>query len=78
MCNQSRGVFIDAPYRVSVHLAKWFYIIRLKCEKLTDEGSHEMAKADLGIRLVELQKRGSRPTFSIIATTDWFNCFLFE
>jgi hypothetical protein len=32
-----RGPSIDAPYRVSVHLAEGFQRRRLKCEKLKDD-----------------------------------------
>jgi hypothetical protein len=40
-----RGPSIDASYQVSVHLAKGFQRRKLKCEKLTDDGRQEMAKA---------------------------------
>ena len=33
-----RGPFIDASYQVSVHLAEGLQRIRLKYEKLTDDG----------------------------------------
>jgi hypothetical protein len=33
-----RGPSIDASYQVSVHLVEGFQRIRLKCEKLTDDG----------------------------------------
>ena len=38
MCNLYKGLFIDASYQVSVHLAKRFQRRKLKCEKLTDYG----------------------------------------
>jgi hypothetical protein len=47
MSNLYRGPSIDASYQVSVHLAKWFQKIRLKCEKLTDDGCQMMAKAHI-------------------------------
>ena len=47
MCNLYRGSSIDASYQVSVHLDKWFQRRRLKCEKLTDDGCHVMAKAHI-------------------------------
>jgi hypothetical protein len=55
MSNLYRGSPIDASYQVSVHLAKRFQRrrtlknqpIRLKCEKLTDDGRQVMAKAHL-------------------------------
>jgi len=34
MSNLYRGPSIDAPYQVSVHLAKQFQMRRVKCEKL--------------------------------------------
>jgi hypothetical protein len=37
---------IHASYQVSVHLAEGFQR-RLKCEKLTDDGRHVMAKAHI-------------------------------
>jgi hypothetical protein len=40
-----RETSIDASYQVSVHSAKEFQWRRLKCEKLTDDGSQVMAKA---------------------------------
>jgi hypothetical protein len=40
-----RGPSIDAPYQVSVHLAKGFQRRILKCEKLVDDGRQVMAKA---------------------------------
>ena len=42
--NLYRGPSIDASYKVSVHLAEWFQR-RLKCEKITDDRRHVMAKA---------------------------------
>jgi hypothetical protein len=45
MCNLYRGPSIDAPYQVSIHLAKGFQRRRLKCEKLRDDGRQVMAKA---------------------------------
>jgi hypothetical protein len=42
-----RGPSIDASYQVSVYLAEEFQRRRLKCEKLTDDGSQLMAKAHL-------------------------------
>jgi hypothetical protein len=39
MSNLYRGPSIDASYQVSVHLAEGFQRRRLKCEKLTDDGS---------------------------------------
>ena len=39
MSNIYRGPSIDASYQVSVHLAEGFQRRRLKCEKLTDDGS---------------------------------------
>ena len=36
--NNGSGPSIDAFYKVSVHLAKWFQRRRLKCEKLVDDG----------------------------------------
>ena len=47
MYNLYRGSSIDASYQVSVHLAKWFQRRRLKCEKLTDDECHVMAKAHI-------------------------------
>jgi hypothetical protein len=47
MSNLYRGPSIDASYQVSVHLAEGFQRIRLKCEKLTDDGRQVMAKADI-------------------------------
>ena len=37
MSSLYRGPSIDAPYQVSIHLAKGFQRRRLKCEKLTDD-----------------------------------------
>ena len=45
MSNLYKGSSIDAYYQVSVHLAEGFQRRRLKCEKLTDDGRQEMAKA---------------------------------
>ena len=45
MSNLYKGPSIDASYQVSVHLAEGFQRIRLKCEKLTDDGRQVMAKA---------------------------------
>ena len=45
LCNLYRGPSIDASVQVSVHLAKGFQRRRLKCEKLTDDRRHVMAKA---------------------------------
>ena len=39
MSSLYRGPSIDASYQVSVHLAEGFQRRRLKCEKLTDDGS---------------------------------------
>jgi hypothetical protein len=36
---------MSSTYQVSVHLAERFQRRRLKCEKLTDDGSQVMAKA---------------------------------
>ena len=47
MSNLYRGPSINASYQVSVHLAEGFQRIRLKCEKLTDDGRQVMAKADI-------------------------------
>ena len=47
MSNLYRGPSIDAPYNVSVHLAKRFQRRRLKCEKLMDDGRQVMAIAHL-------------------------------
>jgi hypothetical protein len=47
ICHLYRGPSIDASYLVSVHLAKWFYMGRLKCEKLTDDEHQVMAKAHI-------------------------------
>jgi len=47
MSNLYRGPSIDAFYQVSVHLAKQIQRRRLKCEKLTDNGSQVMAKAHI-------------------------------
>ena len=47
ICNFYRGPSIDAPYQVSVHLAKGFQRGRLKCKKLTDDGCQLMAKAHI-------------------------------
>jgi hypothetical protein len=47
MSNLYRGPYIDASYKVSVHLAKGFQRRRLKCEKLTDDGRQVMAKAHI-------------------------------
>ena len=49
MSNLYRGHSIDASYQVSVHLAKGFQRIRLKCEKLTDDGHQVMEKAHIAI-----------------------------
>jgi hypothetical protein len=45
--NLYRGPSIDASYQVSVHLAKWFYRTRLKCEKLMDDRRQVMVKAHI-------------------------------
>jgi hypothetical protein len=45
ICDLYRGPSIDAPYQVSVHLAKGFQRRILKCEKLVDDGRQVMAKA---------------------------------
>jgi hypothetical protein len=42
-----KGPSIDATYQVSVHLAEGFQRKRLKCEKLTDDRRHVMAKAHI-------------------------------
>jgi hypothetical protein len=42
-----RGPSIDASYQVSAHLAEGFQRRRLKCEKLTDNRRHVMAKAHI-------------------------------
>jgi len=47
MSNRYRGPSIDASYQVSVYYAKQFQRRRLKCEKLTDDGSQVMAKAHI-------------------------------
>ena len=47
MSNLYRGPSIDASYQVSFDLAEWFQRIRLKCEKLTDDGRQVMTKADI-------------------------------
>ena len=47
MSNLYRGPSIDASYQVSVHLAEGFHQRRLKCDKLTDDGRQEMAKAHI-------------------------------
>jgi hypothetical protein len=47
MSNLYKGPSIDASYQVSVHLAEGFQRRRLKCEKLTDDGSQVMAKAHI-------------------------------
>jgi hypothetical protein len=47
MSNLYRGPSIDAPYNVSVQLAKRFQRRRLKCEKLMDDGLQVMAIAHL-------------------------------
>jgi hypothetical protein len=49
MRNLDRGPSKDAFYQVSLHLAEGFQRIRLKCEKLTDEGRQVMAKAHIAI-----------------------------
>jgi hypothetical protein len=36
--NLQRGPSTDASYQVSLHLAEGFQRIRLKCEKITDDG----------------------------------------
>ena len=36
--NLYRELSIDAEYRVSIHLNKWFKKRRFTCEKLTDDG----------------------------------------
>ena len=46
MSNIYRGPSIDSSYQVSVHLAEGIQR-RLKCEKLTDDGRHVMAKAHI-------------------------------
>ena len=50
MSKLHREPSIDGPYQVSVHLAKWLQMIRLKCEKLTDDGwqsSHCIRQGEL-------------------------------
>jgi hypothetical protein len=47
MSNLYRGPSMDASYQVSVHLAEGFQRRRLKCEKLTDDGRQEIAKAHI-------------------------------
>jgi hypothetical protein len=47
MSNLYRGPSIDASYQVSVHIAEGFQRRRLKCEKLTDDRRHLMAKAHI-------------------------------
>jgi hypothetical protein len=42
-----RGPSIDASYQISDQLALRFQSIRLKCEKLTDDGRQVMAKAHI-------------------------------
>ena len=44
-----RGPSIDASSQVSVHLVEGFQRIRLKCEKLTDDGRQLMAKAHIAL-----------------------------
>jgi DNA-binding MurR/RpiR family transcriptional regulator len=48
------GPSIDASYQVSVHLAMGFQRIRLKCEKLTDDGHQVMAKAHIAKMYVDV------------------------
>jgi hypothetical protein len=48
MSDNYKGPSIDASYQVSVHMAEGFQRRRLKCEKLTDDGRQEMAKARIG------------------------------
>ena len=45
MSNLYRGPSTDASYKVLVHLTEGFQRRRFKCEKLTDDGHHVMAKA---------------------------------
>ena len=47
MGNIYRGPFIDASYKVSVHLAEGFQRRRWKCEKLTEDRCQVMAKAHI-------------------------------
>ena len=47
MSNFYRGPSIDASYQVSFHLVEGFQRIRLKCEKLTDDGRQVMTKVDI-------------------------------
>ena len=47
MSNLYRGPSTDASYKVLVHLTEGFQRRRFKCEKLTDDGHHVMAKAHL-------------------------------
>jgi hypothetical protein len=47
LISKNLGPPIDASYQVSVHLAEGFQRRRLKCEKLTDDGSQVMAKAHI-------------------------------
>jgi hypothetical protein len=56
MSNFYKGPSIDASYQVSVHLAEWFQMRRLKFERLTDDGRQmtdgvhqEKAKAHLAL-----------------------------
>ena len=51
MINLNRGSFIDAFYKVSVHLAKGFQRGRLKCEKLRDDRRQD-AKVFPGKKLI--------------------------
>ena len=52
MGNIYRGPFIDASYKVSVHLAEGFQRRRRKCEKLTDDRCQVMAKAHIAFNKV--------------------------
>jgi hypothetical protein len=46
--DQVNRKLVDASYQVSVHLAEEFQRRRLKCEKITDDRRHVMAKAHIG------------------------------
>ena len=51
-----RAPAIDASYHVPVHLAKWFQMRRLKCEKFTGDGRQVIAKAHFDFGKVSWKK----------------------
>jgi hypothetical protein len=57
MSNLYKGPSIDAYYQVSVHLAEGFQRRRLKCEKLTDDGTPSDGKSSHCFWQVELKHR---------------------